>query len=80
METDGAVDQATRFPKTLSTAVDLFKDLKLDVFLHGVNASGLSTFNPVERRVAPLSHDLGGIILPHNSLGNHLDSAGKQRI
>ena len=64
METDGAVDQATRFPKTLSTAVDLFKDLKLDVLLHGVNASGLSTFK----------------ILPHNSLGNHLDSAGKQRI
>ena len=45
--------------------------------LHGVNAAGLSAFNPVERRMAPLSHDLAGIILPHDHFGNHLDSSGK---
>ena len=49
------------------TVVILFKELKLDVLLHGVNAAGLSDFNPVERYMAPLSHDLAGIILPHDS-------------
>ena len=43
----------------------------------GTNAAGLSAFNPVERRMAPLSHDLVGIILPHDTFGNHLDSSGK---
>ena len=77
MGTDGAADEAPRFPKTLSTAVDLFKMLELDALIHGVNAAGLSAFNPVERRMAPLSHDLAGIILPHDSFGDHLDSSGK---
>ena len=45
--------------------------------IHGVNAAGLSAFNPVERRMAPLSHDLCGIILPHDTFGSHLDSSGK---
>ena len=75
--TDGAADEAPQFPKVLSTAVDLFKMLNLDALIHGVNAAGLSAFNPVERRMAPLSHDLAGIILPHDSFGNHLDSSGK---
>ena len=68
---DGASDEALRYPKPLQTAVTLFKELKLDVLLHGVNAAGLSVFNPVERRMAPLSHDLAGIILPHDSYSNH---------
>ncbi|XP_065648493.1 uncharacterized protein LOC136077966 [Hydra vulgaris] len=77
MEIDGAQDEAPRFPKTLATAVDLFRLLDLDALLHGVNAAGVSAFNPVERRMAPLSHDLAGIILPHDYFGNHLDSSGK---
>ena len=66
-ETDGAADEAPRFPKTLKCAVSLFKEQNLDVLIHGVNAAGLSAFNPVERRMAPLSHDLSGIILPHDT-------------
>lgn len=27
--------------------------------------------------MAPLSHDLTGIILPHDTFGSHLDSQGK---
>ena len=77
METDGAQDEAPCFPKPLASAVSLFKEYNLDVLLHGVNASGLSAFNPVERRMAPLSHDLAGLVLPHDSFGNHLDSSGK---
>ena len=68
IEIDGVQDQAPRFPKTLTTAISHFKELNLDALLRGVNAAGLSAFNPVERRMAPLSHDLAGIILPHDPL------------
>ena len=47
-----------------------FKDLV--VLLYGVNASGLCAFNTVERPMAPLSHDNAGVLLRHNSFGNHL--------
>ena len=76
-KTDGAQDEAPRFPKPLASAVSLFKTFNLDVLIHGVNASGLSAFNPVERRMAPLSHDLAGLVLPHDSFGNHLDASGR---
>ena len=46
IETDGAADEAPRFPKTLNCAVSLFKERKLDLLYHGVNAAGLSAFNP----------------------------------
>lgn len=77
IETDGAQDEAPRYPKTLATSVSLFKLLELDVLLHGVNAAGLSAFNPCERRMAPLSHDLAGVVLPHDTYGSHLDKQGK---
>ena len=72
--TDGAADEAPRFPKTLATSIYLFKTHNLDALIHGVNAAGLSAFEPVERRMAPLSHDLAGLILPHDSFGDHLDA------
>ena len=40
MVTDGAADKAPRFPKTLSTAIDLFQMLNLNALIHGVNAAG----------------------------------------
>ena len=76
IETDGAQDEAPRFPKPLACAVSQFKRLNLDAIIHGVNAAGLSAFNPVERRMAPLSHDLSGVVLPHDKFGNHLDANG----
>ena len=77
MEADGAHDETPRFPKTLPTAVDFFRLLDLDVLLHGLNAAGLLALNPFKRRMAPLSRDLAGIVLPHDYFGNHLDSSGK---
>ena len=76
IESDGAGDEAPRFPAPLAAAVSLFKELELDALIHGVNAAGLSAFNPVERRMAPLSHDLAGLVLPHDHYGTHLDSRG----
>ena len=46
--------------------------MELDVLLHAVNAADLSAFSAVERQMSPLSHDLAGVILPHD-----LDSSGK---
>ena len=74
---DGASGKVPRYLKPLQTAATLFKELELDVVLHGVNAAGLTAFNPVERRMTPLSHDLVEIVLPHDSYSNHLDETGK---
>jgi len=74
LETDGAQDEAPRYPKPMEVAIRLFKLLELDVLIHAVNASGLSAFNPCERRMAPLSHDISGVVLPHDTFGSHLNS------
>ena len=49
----------------------------LVVFLHEVNASDLTKSNLVERRVAPISREIAGVLLRQYSFGNHLDSCGK---
>ena len=79
METDSAQDEAPRYPKPLATVIFLFKELKLDALLHGISTSDLSAFNPVERQITPLSHDVSGIILLHDYFGNHLDTSGKTK-
>ena len=76
LSTDGAQDEAPRYPKPLATAIYFFKHLKLDVFLHGVNAAGLSAFNSIERRMSPSSHNIAGVAFPHENFGSHLDSQG----
>jgi len=73
IETDGASDEAPRFPKPLEVAIRIFIHLDLDALVHVVNASGLSAFNPCERRMAPLSHDISGVLLPHDTYGSHLN-------
>lgn len=41
------------------------------------NAPGRSAFNRVERRMAPLSKHLTGVVLPYDTYGTHLDARGK---
>ena len=48
----------------------------LDAFFISTNAPGRSAFNRVERRMAPLSKELAGLILPHDKMGSHLDGQG----
>ena len=72
-ETDGAQDEAPWCSKPIYTALYLFKELKLNALIHGVNAAGFSGFNLVEKRMASLSHDLAGVILPYDQFGLHLD-------
>ena len=74
---DGGPDENPRFPKTLAYGIKRFKDLNLDAYVTVTYAPGNSAFNQVERRVAPLSKELAGVILPHEHYGSHLDSSGK---
>lgn len=64
------------YPKTLATAIDKFRKHNLDVLLMIRAAPAQNLFNIVERRLAPLSHDLAGLILPHDHFGTHLNEAG----
>ena len=66
-----------RYPKTISNAIQHFKKHDLDAIFVATNAPGRSAFSRVERRMAPLSAQLSGVILPHDSYGSHLDSNGK---
>ena len=60
---DGGPDENPRYQKTISCAIDYSCSYDLDALFIGTNAPDRSAFNRVEHRIAPLSHDLAGIIL-----------------
>jgi hypothetical protein len=66
----------TRFPKTLYLSIKKFKKYNLDAFILVTQAPGQSIFGTAERRLALLSHDLSGLVLPHNYFGTHLNISG----
>lgn len=74
---DGGPDEGPRFPKTLKYAAVNFKRCNFDALFVATHAPGQSASNPVERRMAPLSKDLCGVILPHDVYGSHLNKSGK---
>ncbi|CAF4855542.1 unnamed protein product, partial [Rotaria socialis] len=77
LSVDGGSDENPRYPKTIEAATSIFKKYNLDALFIVTNAPGRSAFNEVERRMAPLSHELSGLILPYDYYGNHLDDSGK---
>jgi len=76
---DGGPDENPRFPKTLQVAVARFITWDLDVYLTGTNAPHYSAYNRVKRRMALLSNELSGLVLPHDHFGSHLDASGKTK-
>ncbi len=74
---DGGADENPRYAKTLCAAIGHFKRYGLDALFITCHAPGQSAYNAVERRMAPLSHDVAGLILPHNHFGDHLDGHGR---
>ena len=74
---DGGPDENPRFPKTLAFSIKKFIDFDMDVLITFTHAPGNSAFNFVERRMAPLSKELAGVVLPHEHYGSHLDSSGR---
>lgn len=74
---DGGPDENPRYEKVIRVAIHHFVKQNLDACLIATNAPGRSAFNRVERRMAPLSKELTGVILPHDTFGTHLDSQGR---
>jgi hypothetical protein len=66
----------TRLPTTLSSAINKFKKYNLDALFIITQAPGQTAFNVVERRLASLSQDLTGLVLPHDYFGTHLNPSG----
>lgn len=71
---DGGPDENPRYEKVIKVAIHHFSQFNLDALFVATNASGRSAFNRVERRMAPLSRELSGVILPHEHFGSHLNS------
>ena len=67
----------TRFPRTLTSAIDKFKRYNLDALFVVAQAPGQTMYNVVERRLASLSQDLTGLVLPHDYFGTHLNLNGQ---
>lgn len=63
--------------QVINFAIEHFKENNLDGLFIVTNAPGRSAYNRVERRMAPLSRELSGVVLPHDHFGSHLDSSGK---
>jgi len=74
---DAGPDENPRYQKVIDIEVHHFLKFDLDAIFIATNAPGRSAFNRVERRMAPLSRELAGLILPHEHYGSHLDSKGK---
>jgi len=74
---DGGPDENPRYAKVIAHAVKHFRDNDLDALFVVTNAPGSSKFNRVEHRMAPLSRELAGLVLPHDHFGSHLNSACK---
>ena len=70
---DGGPDENPRYIKTIICAIDYFCSNNLDALFVATNAPGRSAFNRAERRMAPLSHDIAGVVLPHDHFGSHLN-------
>ena len=74
---DGGPDENPRFENTMLVVADHFTKHDLDAIFYITNAPGRSAYGRCERRMAPLSRSLVGVILDHMVHGSHLDSQKK---
>lgn len=72
---DGGPDENPRYQNVAEVAIHHLFKRDLDGLFIATNAPGRSAYNRVERRMAPLSRDLCGLVLPHDYYGNHLTKA-----
>lgn len=74
---DGGPDENPRYRKVIAHAIHHFKSFNLDALFLITNAPGRSAYNPVERRMASLSRELAGLIIPHEHFGSHLNNSAQ---
>ena len=71
---DGGSDKNPRYKEVIKFACANFLHFQLDALFISTQAPGRSAFNPVERRMTPLSRFLAELILPYDTFGSHLNS------
>ena len=74
---DGGPDEAPKNQQALAVWARQFENNDLDAVFVFTHSPGSSAYNPVERRMTPLSKDTAGIILHFDTFGNHLDVSNK---
>ena len=77
LSVDGGPDEAPKNTQALAAWTKHFTDFDFDFMCLFTHAAGSSAYNPVERRMAPLSKDTAGVILPFDTYGNHLNNSNK---
>lgn len=70
---DGGPDENPRYQQVIEMAITHFLKYDLDALFIATNAPHRSAYNRVERRMAPLSHAISGLVLPHDFYGTHLN-------
>lgn len=76
MTVDRGPDETPRYQKVIGFGIQHFKPQVFDALFLATNAPGRSAYNRVERRMALLSRELAGLVLPHDQFGSHLDERG----
>lgn len=71
---DGGPDENPRYDKTIRVVIHYFLTYDLDTFITVTNSPHRSCFNRVERRMAPLSRELSGVVLRHDQFCSHLSA------
>ena len=69
---DGGPDENPRYENNKKMACLTFQKMNLDCLIEFTQAPGLSAFNRAERKMYPLSKEMTGLVLPHDSFGSHL--------
>ena len=74
LRSDNGPNEAPSNPSTRAEMTLLFIKFDFVLLLLASLTSGYSLFNPCERRMAPLSRMLTGVLLDHKHFGSHLNS------
>ncbi|KZS01097.1 Uncharacterized protein APZ42_002342, partial [Daphnia magna] len=73
----GSLHENPCFQKTIEVGIHHFLQNDLEALFITTNAPGRSVFNRVERKIAPLSKELSGLIISRDNFGDLFDDQGK---
>ena len=70
-------DKYSRYKKVIKFGIHQFIQQDLDLMVSHQMLMAEAHFNKLERKIARLSRELSGLILPHDDYGSHLDERAK---
>ena len=77
---DGGPDEAPKNEQSFASWRKVFLKYNLDALFVFTHAPGSSAYNPAERKMAPLSKDTAGLVLPFDIFGTHLNASNEVRM